>query len=182
MSSKTSACSKIISSRLVDSQTLFGGYLHKNCITAPVFRCQSVFGQLPFDPIRIRIGFVDFVDRNDNRDIGGAGMINGFNGLRHHAVIGGHHQNDDVGDFGAARPHGRERLMTRRVQKGDLSPFGGDMVGADMLGNAAGFQIGNSGFADNIQQGGFAVIHMSHNGYHRRTLLHFFRIVFDLLL
>ena len=34
--------------------------------------------------------------------LGGLGVIDRLDRLRHHAVVGGHHQHDDVGDLGAA--------------------------------------------------------------------------------
>jgi len=48
-------------------------------------------------------------------------VVDGFLRLRHHAVVGGDDQDDDVGRLGAARAHGRERLVTRRVQERDFA-------------------------------------------------------------
>ena len=62
---------------------------------------------------------IDLVDRNDHRYICGLGMLNGFNRLRHQAIIGSHHQNDDVGYRSAALTHLRERFMARRIEEGD---------------------------------------------------------------
>ena len=42
-------------------------------------------------------------------------MIDGLNGLRHDAVVGGDHQNGDVRHLRAARPHRREGFMTGRI-------------------------------------------------------------------
>jgi hypothetical protein len=51
-------------------------------------------------------------------------MLDGFDRLRHHAVIGRHHQNRDIGRLGAAGTHGGERLVARSVEEGDLvAPF-----------------------------------------------------------
>ena len=44
----------------------------------------------------------------------------------------------------------------------------GDGVSADVLGDAAGFTGGDVGFADDIQQGGLAVVDVAHDGHHRR--------------
>ena len=43
------------------------------------------------------------------------------------------------------------------------------MVGADMLGNATGFTGRHLGTADVIQQRGFAMVNVAHDGHHRRT-------------
>jgi hypothetical protein len=64
-------------------------------------------------------GLVDLVDRHHQRHAGRLGVVDGFDGLRHHAVVGRHHQDDDVGGLGAARTHGGERLVARGVEEGD---------------------------------------------------------------
>ena len=40
---------------------------------------------------------IDLIDGHDHRHIGSLGMLNGFNRLRHKAVVCCHHQNDDIG-------------------------------------------------------------------------------------
>ena len=66
-------------------------------------------------------GLVDLVDGHDDRHVGRPGVVDGLHGLRHHAVVGGHHQDDDVGGLGAARAHRGERLVARRVEERDLA-------------------------------------------------------------
>ncbi len=46
-----------------------------------------------------------------------------------------------------------------------------------MLGNAASLVLGDGGFADAVQQRGFAVVNMPHESHHRRTGRHIFRKV-----
>ena len=46
-----------------------------------------------------------------------------------------------------------------------------DLVGADMLGDAAGFARGHIRLADGIQQGGLAVVDVTEDGDHRRARL-----------
>ena len=62
---------------------------------------------------------VDLVDGHQNRHVRRARVTNSLNGLRHDAVVGGHHEHDDVGDLRAASPHTCERLVARRVDKHD---------------------------------------------------------------
>ena len=73
--------------------------------------------------VRTRVGIgrrlVDLVDRDDDRHARRARVIDRFDRLRHDAVIGGHHQHDDVGGLGAARAHGGEGLVARRIDEGD---------------------------------------------------------------
>ena len=56
--------------------------------------------------------------------LGGLGVVDGLDRLRHDAVVGRDHQHDDVGDVGAAGAHGGEGLVAGRVEEGDLRPSG----------------------------------------------------------
>jgi hypothetical protein len=48
-------------------------------------------------------------------------MANRLLGLWHDAIIGGHDQDNNIGDLGAASAHGCESFMARRIQEGDLA-------------------------------------------------------------
>ena len=50
-------------------------------------------------------------------------MADGLARLGHDAIVGSNDQHDDVGDLCAAGAHGREGLVARRVQEGDLAPL-----------------------------------------------------------
>lgn len=47
-------------------------------------------------------------------------MLDGLDRLVHDAVVGRHHQDDDVSGVGSAGSHGGEGSVTRSVQEGDL--------------------------------------------------------------
>ncbi len=51
------------------------------------------------------------IESDDDWHAGRLGVADGLDGLRPHAVIGGHHDDGDVRDFGAARTHCAERLQ-----------------------------------------------------------------------
>ena len=105
-------------------------------------------------------------------------MVDGFDRLRHDAVVGGDHQHDDVGDLGAARAHRGEGGVAGRVEEGDLGAGRrGHLIGADMLGDAAGFAGDHVGRADGVEQRGLAVVDVTHDGDHRRARQHLRRIV-----
>ncbi len=155
---------------------LLGGNIHKNCFAAPLFRDQAAIGELLLHALGQRARFVNFVDCNNDRHFGGVGVVNGFDGLRHHAVVGGDDQHDNVRGFGAARTHAGEGFVAGRIEEHDLTPVGGrvfienrNFVGTDVLGDSAGFATGNVGGADGIEQRGFAVIDVAHDGDHGRT-------------
>src|SRR5437588_158018 len=91
--------------------------------------------------------------------------------LRHHAVIGGHHQNHDVGNFGAAGAHSRECFVAGRIDEDDLAVLHLHLVCADVLRNSAGLAARHVGFANRVQQRSLAVIHVAHDRDHGRALL-----------
>ena len=66
-----------------------------------------------------------------------------FERLRHDAVIGADHQNDDVGHLGAAGTHTGKRFVARRIDEDDLLAVVRHLRCADMLRDAAGFAIGD---------------------------------------
>src|SRR5882724_9614266 len=78
-------------------------------IAAPVLSGEAVIGEPPLGAVEVRIGFVDLVDRDDDRHVRGASVRDRLDGLRHDAVVGRDDQDDDVGHLGAPRAHGGER-------------------------------------------------------------------------
>ena len=91
-------------------------------------------------------------------------------------VIGGDHEHNQVGYIGSSCAHGAEGRVPGRVQKGNgfeafliLGVGHLDGVCTDVLSDASGFARNHVGFADGIQQGGFAVVHVAHHGDDRRT-------------
>src|SRR5262249_20602712 len=74
---------------------------------------------------------------DDHRHPRRLGVVECLGGLRLHAVVRGHHEDDQVGGLGTTGPHGGERLVARGVDEGDLPllavHLGVDLVGADGL-------------------------------------------------
>jgi hypothetical protein len=119
-------------------------------------------------------GLVDLVDRDDDRNLGGLGVIDRLDRLFLDAIVGGDHQHDDVGDIGAAQAHLGERGVAGRVDEGDLgAAVKLNLIGADMLGDAAGLVGGDIGLAQGIEQRGLAVVDVPHDGDHWRPRGHF---------
>ena len=140
-------------------------------VAAHRFHHDLVAQQLGPDAARIGALLVDLVDRDDDRHAGGAGVIDRFHRLRHHAVVGGDDQDRDVGRLRAAGAHGGEGLVARRVDEGDLLAVLLDLIGADMLGDAAGLGGDDIGLADGVEKRGLAVVDVAHDGDDRRTRL-----------
>ena len=108
-------------------------------------------------------------------------MVDGFNGLRHHAVVRRNNQNRDIGRLRAAGAHRREGFVARRIQEGDLAVAHLGDVRADMLGNAAGLARGHLRLADVIQQRRFAVVNVAHDRDDRGTRDQLFLAVLHVL-
>jgi hypothetical protein len=82
-------------------------------LPAPIVGDEFLLGELLLDAVGVGVGFVDLVERHNDRNARRLGVGNGFLGLRHHAVVGRHHQDDDVRALGAARAHGSETPRDR---------------------------------------------------------------------
>ena len=156
---------------LVDVETLLGGDVHEHRLAAVLLGDQTVLGELAADLVRVGALLVDLVDRHDDRHIGRLGVVEGLNGLGHDAVVGGHHQDGDVGHLGTAGTHGREGLVTGGVDEGDRTilvvQVDADLIGTDGLGDAPGLAGDDVGGADRVQQLGLTVVDVSHDRDHR---------------
>ena len=151
----------------VDAGAGARGNTHKGHVAAELFGYHFFSHQLAFDAVHIGIGLVDLVDGHHDGYTGRFCMLDSFAGLRHHAVIGRNHQNHDVGGLRASGTHGRESLVTRRIQKGHHAARSFHVVGANVLGNAAGLTRRHFGCADVVEQRGLAMVNVAHDGDHR---------------
>src|SRR5690606_3225506 len=109
---------------------------------------------------------VDLVYRHHQGYAGSLGVLYRFLGLRHHAVIGGHHQDHNVGGLGTAGTHRSKGRVTGGIEEGDHAAVGFHVVGTDVLGNATGFAGGHAGTADVVEQRGLAMVNVTHDGNH----------------
>ena len=160
------------------------GNVHKNGVATPIVGDQSLVLQLLAHLHRIRVRMVALVDGHQNRDLGGFRVTERFEGLGHDAVVRRDDKHDDVRDIRAARAHRTERRVAGRVQERDLRQFifafrmrHGNRVGADVLRDAAGLARGHIRLADHVEQRGFAVVNMAHDGDHRGARFELFRFV-----
>src|SRR5262249_8261993 len=113
-----------------------GGLDHRG-VAAVFLGGQFLLRQLAVNLVEVDVRQVDLVEGNDDRNLGGLGVRDGLLGLRHHAVVGGDDQHDDVGDVGTSGPHGGKRLVAGGVNEGDQLALVLDLVGTDVLSDAA---------------------------------------------
>ena len=158
----------------LDVEVLPGGDVDEHRLAAVFLGDQTVFGELLTNLLRVRAFFVDLVDRHHDRHVGRLRVVDRLDRLRHDAVVGGDHQNRDVGGLCTTGTHGGERLVTRGVDERDqpvgLAQVGEHLVGTDVLGDATGLALADVGFTDRVQQSGLTVVDVTHDGHHRRTL------------
>lgn len=135
---------------------------------------QAELHQLLLDALRFGIGLVDLIDGHDDRNAGRFGVVDRLPGLRHDAVVGRNHQDHDIGHLGTTGSHGGKGFMAGGVEEGDFAAVELDVIGADVLRDAASLAGNDVGFANCIQERGLAVVDMSHDSDNRRTLFQAF--------
>lgn len=103
--------------QLVDVQVLLGGDVDEHGVATILFRDQAELGELAADLLRVGTGHIDLVDGHDDRHLGGLSVVDGLNGLGHHTIVGGDHEDRDVSELGTTGTHGGERLVARVSRK-----------------------------------------------------------------
>ncbi len=131
---------------------------------------QALGRELVLHLVGVRVGQVDLVYGDDDRHLGGAGVRDRLLRLRHDAVVRGDDEYRDVRRLRAAGAHGGERLVAGRVEEGDPAAVELDLVGADVLRDAAGLGVDHRRLADGVEQRRLAVVDVAHDRDHRRPV------------
>src|SRR5271165_1039935 len=150
-------------------------------IAAPLDGMKALLRELAVNLVdigrRVGVGQIDLVQGDHDRDLGRLGMGDGLDGLGHGSVIGGHDQDHDVGHVGSPSAHGREGFVARGVNERDRLAVVLDLVGADVLGDAAALALHNIGFADAVQERRLAMVDMAQDRDDRGAGFEVFRCV-----
>src|SRR5437588_526136 len=155
--------------QVIQAYAALGGDVHALVLAAVVPRHDALLGELGVDAVDVGVVLVDLVDGDDDRDLGCAGVLDGLDRLRHDAVVGRHHEHDQVGDLGAPGAHGAERLVAGGVDEDDrVAVLGLDLVSADPLRDAAGLARRDPGLADGVQDRGLAMVDVAEDGHNGR--------------
>ena len=144
---------------------LLGGDVLRLVFTAPFFDEEVHRSEGALDGVGVGAGLIDLVDGEDDGNARSHGVVDGFLGLGHHIVVGGNDDNGDVGDLCTASTHGGERFVTGGVEEGDgAAIFEADIVGTDVLCDTTGLTGDDIGVANVVEQGGFTVVDVTHDG------------------
>src|SRR5690606_35956204 len=155
--------------QFVDTGPHLRRHRHERRITAPFLGNHIKCAEAVLDVVRVGLRLVDLVHRNHDRHASGFRMLDGFLGLRHHAIVGRDHQNHDIGRLGTTGTHGGERRVARGIEEGDHPALGFYVVGTDSLGNPPRLAHGDLGATDVVEQRGLAVVDVPHHGHDRRA-------------
>ena len=157
---------------LVDAGARNGGDLGAGHLATPVLQQNSPFAQFAFDAIGVSCWQIDLVDGDDDWRSSCFGVIDCLYCLRHHAIVGCNHEDDQVRYSGATGAHRREGGVSRCIQEGDsVVARGLDHVGTDMLRDASRFSFDDVRFAQIVEKRGLAVVDMAHDRDDRRAWL-----------
>src|SRR5882724_1326166 len=143
-------------------------------VAAPFSGHQSKITELTLDAFWLRLGLINFVDGNDDGNVGGLGVVDGFFRLRHNTIVRGNNQDNDIRNFRAARTHTGEGFVTGRIDENDGAVVDLHFVRADVLRDATSFAGGDFGFANGVKKAGLAVIDVAHDRDDRGTRLEIF--------
>ncbi len=153
--------------KVLDAEPLQRRSLDGDRVTAPGLGHEALLGELLEDAVGVRPLLVDLVERHDDRDPGRLGVVDRLDRLGHDAVVGGDDEHDDVGHLGAAGPHRGECFVAGRVDEGDPLAVPLDLVGADVLGDAARLGLDDIRLADPVEKQRLAVVDVPHHRHDR---------------
>ena len=165
---------------VIDANLLLSRDRDHDRVSAVFLRHEALLHELLLDAVRVGARLIDLVDRYDDRHACRLRMVDGLDRLRHDAVVCGDDEDRDIRDLGAARTHGRECLMARRVEEDDLLALAVDLISTDVLRDAAGLMRLDMRVADTVEQRRLAVVDMAHDRDDRRAELQRLRVVLDL--
>ena len=112
-------------------------HLDNDGVATPRLGSKALLGKLRHHAWHIGIVLIDLVNCNNNGHFGRTCVADCFDRLRHHAVVGGDHQHNDVGDLRTTRAHFGECSVTWSVDEGNRLAVLFYLVCTDVLRNAA---------------------------------------------
>ena len=165
--------------QVINANFLLGRDVYKHVGAAPLLRNDAMLGKLLAYTSGVRTGLIDLIDRNNNGYVRRLGMVDGLDGLRHHAVIRSNNQNNDIGYASTTSTHGGKGLVTRGINKGNGTTLDLNLRCTNCLSNAARLTSSNAGVTNGIQKRSLTVIDVAHNRNHGRPGLQILGIIVE---
>ena len=157
--------------QVVEALLGLGRHVDELGVAAPVGGLQVELRHLGAHARRVGALLVDLVDRDEDRDVGGAGVVDRL------AAVCGMTPSSAATTMTAmsatCAPRARMAVNASwpgRVEEGDRPAVVVDLVGADVLRDAAGLARGDLGLADGVEQRRLAVVDVAHDRHDRRAL------------
>ena len=121
--------------------------------TAPFFDEEIHSSQRLLNLIGVGVWLINFIDGKDDGHVGSHSVVDGLFRLRHDVVIGSDDNDGDVRHLCTAGTHGCKCFVAWGVEEGDVaSVFKGDVVGTDVLGDAASLASNYVSLADIVKE------------------------------
>ena len=140
-------------------------------VAAPILRGEALLLKLLLDAIDVCRRLVGLCNRDHDLNAGLPCDADALLGLGHDAVVGRNDENCDIGDLRTAGAHRAERRMAGSIEEGDLLAGDLDLVGADLLGDAAGLSGRDMLLADPVHESRLAVVDVSEERHDRGARL-----------
>src|SRR4030095_3252137 len=122
------------------------------------------------DSLRVRVRQIDLVDRHDERHARIPRVRDRLDRLRHDGVVRGHDEYNDVGNLRTTSTHGRECFVAWRIEERDQLPSRQrDVVGTDVLRDAASLASHDVRLSDVVEERRLPVVDVTHDRDDRRS-------------
>ena len=102
-------------------QALLRRNINEHVLATPLFGDNAILRKLLANTIRRSTRLINFVNRNNDRNISSLSVVDGLNGLRHNTVVSGNDQNNNIGYLSATGTHSSKRFVARGIDKSNLT-------------------------------------------------------------
>ena len=102
------------------------------------------------DAVNVGGRLINLINGHQKRNFSRLNDTISFDGLRLDAIVGRYYQDSDVSDLGAAAAHSSKSFMTGSINKSQGSVLADNLVGTNVLGDAARFTGHDVSAADRI--------------------------------
>lgn len=129
-----------------------GRYADHRRFSSSVFRSQSRSSEILLDLIEFLSWLIYLGYRDDDRHARFFGVADGFDGLRHHAIVSSDDDDRYVRQFRSSRSQAREQFMSRSIDEAYLFAVVIHDGSSDGLGDTSRFSVSDGRLPEVIEQ------------------------------